>query len=90
MSRSLARPATDIDDATQNGKKFRYALDFVQNHQPVGVSEQEGFRIVQLTLRRGKFQVEIKGICTLTRFSQRQGCLTSLTRPKEDNGRELA
>ncbi len=44
--------------------------------------------VIQLTLCRGKLQVEIKRICTLTRFGQRQGYLARLTRPKKDNRRK--
>ena len=48
-SASLAILSTQIDHATQHGKQFRHPLHFVKNNEPVAVSEQKRFRIVQLT-----------------------------------------
>ena len=59
LPRHFTIAAALVDHAAQYGEEFGHALHFVKDDQAVPLREQEGFRVVQLALRRREFQVEI-------------------------------
>jgi hypothetical protein len=77
-----------IDQATQDLKQIRHAVDLIENDEPVGMAFQVKLRLAQFCAIRVRFQIKInRGPFITDLLSERR--LADLPWPKQGNRRRV-
>ena len=88
MAVTLPGCASFVNQSAQHGKKFRYAVDFIDDDELGGLRSQIGFRVFQAAAVRGKFQIQVhRALGPVGRQLTRKRGFSHLTWSEQDRRR---